>query len=245
MKKITIALLTLICSQPLFSQSWLDVGLKGGYGANLLYNKNFFDDGTFTPKVSFGYMYGGKIGMNINSSHAITIDIGSSVFSQSFAYSLKNPDSTKTDYIRKVGFNSLNFLLMYKKTANSSYIEIGPQFSLVTKASYSDNSPLVQPSSFDVSANLVPSYFSAVVGFGGYLMGTDDFGVSFGVRVAYCFNDIISSTGQLNNFPSVVKYPTYKPSNPVSAMFVLSFDYDLFYIAHSGGNHKRSKILMF
>lgn len=243
MKKLTAVLLVFIYSQSLYSQTWFDIGLKGGYGADFLVNTNFYNDGNFNPKLSYGYMYGGKLGINFNTEHAITLDVSSSAFNQTFNYTLKNINNTTSDNTRSMGFDALNFLLMYKKTTNSSYLEIGPQYSIVTKTRFSDSN--VPNANSDISSNLAKSYFSAVIGFGGHLVGTDNFGISLGLRVSYTFNDIISSTGQQINFPSITTYPSYKPSNPLSAMLILSFDFDLGYMAKSGGNHKRSKFLMF
>ena len=40
MKKLTLIFCSIICFQSVYSQGWLDVGLKGGYGLNFLVNKN-------------------------------------------------------------------------------------------------------------------------------------------------------------------------------------------------------------
>lgn len=240
MKKITLILTIILFSYCAFSQKWLDVGAKGGYGVNLLYNQNYFNDHNFTPELSYGYMFGGKIGFNFNEEHSITVDIGSSGFNQGFDYSILNADSSRNNYSRNIGFSSLNFLLMYRKMKNSSYVEIGPQYSSVMKAkvtdSFSGNS--------DISSYITKSYYSIVLGFGGFVMGTENFGITMGLRLAYTVNDIISKEGQRVNFPSPTTYSTYNPSNPFSALMVMEFNYDLGYLA-SAKCGKKTKFLMF
>lgn len=240
MKKITIAFSIFILSHSLFSQNWLDIGLRGGYGVGFLVNKNFYNDRNFAPKLSFGYMYGGKIGININETHAVTIDVTSSAFDQAYTYSM---DSNKTNYTRDIGFNAINILLMYRKTTNSSYLEIGPQYSMINKTRGSDN--FTQTKNVDISENLVTSYVSGVLGFGGYIMGTENFGLTLGCRIAYSFNDIISEKGQQTYFPSITKYDSYKPSNPLTAMMMIGFDYDVGYFTKTKCKKRKTRFMLF
>ncbi len=239
MRKAAIAFSIFIFSQTLYSQTWFDVGLKGGYGPDFLVNNNFYNDHNFSPKFSFGYLFGGKVGINFNETHALTIDVTSSSFNQSFNYL----DSSKTEYSRSIGFNALNFVLLYRKTTNASYFEIGPQYSMITKTRFSDS--YTQTQNTDVSENLVKSYYSAVMGFGGYLAGTQNFRVTLGLRFSYALNDIISSTGKQMDFPSITKYNSYKTSNPFTAMLLIEMDFDLGYFATSKCKKKKTRFLLF
>ena len=126
---------------------------------------------------------------------------------------------------------------------NSSYFEIGPQYSMITKTRGSDN--FTQTKNADISENLVKSYVSAAIGFGGYIMGTENFGVTLGCRISYSLNDIISSTGQQNNFPSNKKYDTYKSSNPLTAMMMLGFDYDVGYFTKTRCKKRKTRFMLF
>jgi len=243
MKKIIIGFVLFIFSQSLYSQGWLDIGLKGGYGMNFLINSNFYNDRYFSPKFSWGYMVGGKVGINFNETHAVTIDISTSSFDQSFSYSRLNADSSRSDYTRSMGFNALNFLVMYKKTSNASYFEIGPQYSIINKTRGSDN--FTQTKNMDISENLVKAYYSAVMGFGGYLIGTENFSVSLGCRFSYTLNDIISEKGKQINFPALTKYDSYKSSNPLSVLMIVELNYDLGYLATSKCKKKKTRFLLF
>ena len=243
MKKITIASILFIFSHSLYSQSWLEVGLKGGYGLDFLINKNISNDKTHTMKLSYGYTYGGKLGWNFNEAHAITLDVLYSGFSQTYDYYNVNHDSSKTFYNKSFAFNALDFLLMYRHTKNASYFEIGPQISTVKKASITDSNP--NNTSGDISGNLAKTYYSAVIGAGGMLAGTDNFRVILGFRVMYALGDIISPQGQSTNFPTGNTYASYQKSSPLSAMMVLELNYDLGFFAKTNCKKKKTSFLLF
>lgn len=240
MSKYLQTLPLLFFSIAMQAQTWFDAGLKGGYGVNLLYNQNYMNDHSFTPNLSYGYMYGGKLGFNFNEDHSITFDAVLSSFNQGFNYSFLNADSSRSNYTRSMGFNSLDLLLMYRKMKASSYVEIGPQYSTVMKArgndSFSGNS--------DILKYISKTNYAMVLGFGGFVMGTENFGITMGLRITYTLNDIISKEGQAINFPSISTYSSYKPSNPITAMMVMELNYDLGYLTSSKCG-KKTKFLMF
>jgi hypothetical protein len=246
MKKITLSSLLFIFSNTIYAQSWLEVGLKGGGGLDFLINKNISSDVTHTSKFAFGYTCGGKLGWNFNDQHAITLDVLYTGFGKNYEYYTPNPiDSTKKNfYTKSFNFNALDFLLMYRHVKNASYFEIGPMVSSVKKASATDDQ---SGSKFngDISDQLVQKYYSAVIGAGGMLAGTENFRVILGFRVMYTFSDIVSADGQKYNFPSGNKYSTYNPSNPISAMMVMELNYDLGFMAKSNCKKKKRSFLLF
>lgn len=240
MKNTPLTLAFLLFASLSYSQTWFDLGVKGGYGLDLLYNQNFFNGRDFTPLLSYGYMYGGKVGFNFNTEHSITMDVNTSYFNQQFAYSFLNADSSRSNYTRGIGFNSLNFLPMYRKMKSSSYVEVGPQYSTVLKSRGTDS----YLGGSDISPYIIKSYYSVVLGFGGFVMGTENFGITLGFRFSYTFNDLVTKNGQLINFPSTTPYATYNKNNPISALMVMEFNYDLGYLVNSKCG-KKTKFLMF
>lgn len=245
MKKITLILSIFICTQVVYAQGWIEAGIKGGGGVNFLINKNFYSDHNFSPKLSFGYMYGGKIGINFNESHSITIDVTSSVFEQKYNYSILNADSlTRTIYSGSLGFNTIDFLLMYRKASDGGYIEIGPQYSMVSKIIMKSEDPAAQTSASDISANMEKAYYAAAFGFGGYLVGTENFRITIGFRATYGLSDLISSKGKENGFP-ISKYENNKSTNPLTGMMVLEMNYDVGYFARSKCKKRKLRFLLF
>jgi hypothetical protein len=244
MKKITLILSLFITAHLAMAQGgWLEAGLKGGYGVNFLINSNYYSDHSFSPKLSFGYMFGGKIGINFNESHAITVDVTSSAFEQKYNYS-RISDSPRTVYSGGVKFNTLDFLLMYRKASDGGYIEIGPQYSMVSGVKMNDGGMSATPAT-DAASNMVKSYYAAAFGFGGYLVGTENFRVTIGFRATYGLTDIISSVGKQNAFPVGYAYPSYKPTNPLTGMMILELNYDVGYFARSKCKKRKLRFLLF
>lgn len=246
MRKIIVVLATLLLSvNCTYAQGgWFDIGVKGGYGFNFLVNKNFYSDHYFSPKLSGGYMYGGKIGINFNESHALTIDVTSSLFQQKYNYSVLNADSiNRTIYDRSIAFQTLDVLLLYRHASEGGYIEVGPQYSMLSNPKWVDGAPNAPYS--DVSGFLVKSYYAAVFGFGGYLAGTENFRVILGFRASYSLGDLISPLGQQNNFPSPTKYDTYKPCNALTGLLVMELNYDVGYFARSKCKKRKLRFLLF
>ena len=132
---------------------------------------------------------------------------------------------------------------MYRHTKNASYFEIGPQISTIKKAVGSDNA--TNTTNADISGNLVKTYYSAVIGAGGILAGTENFRVILGFRVMYALSDIVSPQGQSNNFPTGNTYSSYQKSNPLSAMMVMELNYDLGFFASSNCKKKKTSFLFF
>lgn len=241
-KLILTSLLTLSLFANSQAQSWIDFGVKGGWGPTLLFNQKIFDNQSVNHKLSYAPTFGAKIGYNFNMEHEITFDVMFSQFKQDFTYSVTD-STTKSDvnYNSTFGYKSTDLLFMYRHNKNGSYFEIGPKLSLI-KSSYNNFdlntfAPMFSPD------QVVPQLTSLAVGFGSYFIGTENFGVTGGLRMSYSFNNIISTNG--NN----VYAPTYLPSSnngvshPLFFQVIFEANYDLAYMAKAKCGRK--KILMF
>lgn len=243
-KNVLVLFFAVLVKLSIAQGGWLEIGAKGGYGFNFLVNKNFYSDHNFSPKLSFGYMFGGKIGINFNETHSITIDVTSSEFEQKYNYSTLNADSlTRTIYERSLGFKTVDFLLMYRKSSDGGYIEIGPQYSMITKTYWTDEATPNQ--TIDIKNNINPYYIAGAFGFGGYLVGTDNFRITIGFRGSYAFTDLISNVGKQTNFPSINAYPNYKPTSPLTGLMVMEMNYDVGYFARSKCKKRKLRFLLF
>lgn len=244
MKKIIVFCVLLVVTNSVFSQGWLDVGLKGGYGLDFLINKNISDDESHEQKFSFGNVFGGKIGWNFNDDHAVNVDIMYSTFGIDYEYFTTSPiDSSKSFYTKKFNYSSLDFLFLYRNVKNTSYVELGPQFSLLKKASFTSDEFSI--SNETAKSNLVDSYFSAVLGVGGFIAGGENFRLTLGLRAIYTLNDIISDIGISNNYPSGNNYDSYVKSNPISFMAILELEFDVAFLATSNCKKSKTSLLFF
>jgi hypothetical protein len=229
------------------SQSWIDLGLKGGWGPTILLNANAFDDKTFEHKISFGSMFGGKFGFNFNDDHEITFDAMFINNSQKYDFFVANADTTvggTTAHKKTVNFSTLSFGLLYRHNKDGRHFEIGPVYNIVKKASVSnDNAENTLNDGTDIKSNLSPNFMSMLFGFGGYFMGTENFGITFGARFTYGLGDLISAEGKNRHFPYYTDYGSYKKTTPFTAMLVAEANLDFAYMAKAKCKNKRKLIL--
>lgn len=246
MRKLFLSLSFLITFSGLVkSQMWLDVGLKGGWGPTILINSNAFDDQNFIHKFSYGHMFGGKLGLNFNDDHEITLDVMGMKYFQKYDYNIA--DSTtggSTQFHKSVSFNVLCIGLLYRHNKDGRHFEVGPVYNIVQKAALKDDNPLNSSQvSSDVKSNLVSGYMSMLFGFGGYFLGTENFGITLGARFIYGFGDLISEKGKSTHFPYEQSYPNYKNTAPFSAMLVAEANLDFAFWAKAKCKNKRKLIL--
>lgn len=243
---LTLAILTTFLSK-VNSQSWIDVGIKGGWGPTILFNANAFDDQLFEHKISFGTMLGGKLGWNFNDDHEVTLDVFGTKNNQTFDFFVPNADTTvggQTSHQKTVTFSTLSFAVLYRHNKDGRHFEFGPVYNIVKKASVKNNNPEnILNDGTDIKANLVSNYMSLLFGFGGYFMGTENFGITLGARFTYGLGDLISDEGKTRHFPYYSDYATYKKTAPFSAMLVMEMNLDFAYMAKAKCKNKRKLIL--
>jgi hypothetical protein len=228
-----------------FGQGWLDIGLKGGFGPTLLMNKNIFNDQKYNHQIGVKGNFGGKIGLNFNSNHQITVDVIMSSFEQKFKYSesIDTASIGETNYESAIRYKALDILVMYRHNEDGRYFEIGPAISNTLSASRSDNKlPGGTDNAFTKDA-VNPLQVGFTVGFGAYFMGTDNFGITSGLRVTYMATDLISNNGINLNYPTGKSYSSYAASHPLLIQIVFEANLDFAYMARA--NCGKRKLLMF
>jgi len=109
------------------SQTWFDLGIKGGVGSGFLLNPNINNDGRFGPTAGFNYFYGGKVGVNFGEYVGITCDVDYGSYSYGFTQA-EVPGKSETEvYKYQIKYNSLNVSPYFRYTKEASYLEIGPR----------------------------------------------------------------------------------------------------------------------
>ena len=84
----------------------------------------------------------------------------------------------------------MSYLLMYRFNKEGRYSEIGSSIETILNCSAEDDNNLAPSIS---NNDLTGSFPCLVAGFGAYFMGTDNFGITTGLRISYGFSDIISN----------------------------------------------------
>lgn len=237
MKKLTILTALLLSAFTMKSQIWFDLGVKGGFTPGLSINSNVFNDKNYTLKFASGYQYGGKIGINFDSEHAIAIE------------GLLSTINTKTT----VGDNdastlSLQYLeipILYRfNKEDGGYTEIGPVISLLQGA---------EREGTDFKSQFVDNNYGLMIGLGQYIGGGNLFGLNLGFRMSYTFNDIVNGDNQTllgnavytpSDLESLGSFE-YKATHNLYAGIVLEFNFNLGYIVKGSGCHKNSRFKLF
>jgi hypothetical protein len=95
MKSLSLSFFALLFSSISFGQQWIDVGLKGSFGANMLYNKTIFDSKEVNILMGYGHSFGARFGYNFSLDHEIAVEGLSSQFKQEFSYVELGPQFSK------------------------------------------------------------------------------------------------------------------------------------------------------
>ncbi|HLN52714.1 MAG TPA: hypothetical protein VK212_03330 [Lentimicrobium sp.] len=237
MKKIfTLATILMIFSQ-VNAQPWFDVGIKAGVGTSFMYDKQIFDDQDLTHKFMPGYTFGGKFGFNFVQAHQVTLDVLKTSYTQKFVYYVEGKELG-----RKIGMEGIDFALMYRYNNRGTYFEVGPQYTITSKVTFSDEGD-VTLGIYKPEEVIDKNYYAIAAGFGGYIFGTDNFGVTMGIRANYTITDIASDNGRSINFPMLVDKEA-DPLRNLGIMFVFEANYDFGYLV-SPSCGKRGKLFVF
>jgi len=235
--RFIIATLLILSSPFAFSQMYIDVAIKGGAGTTWLLNTNVFADEDYVHQVSGGGNFGGKLGFNFTETFQVVAEGMIGVFNQK--YTIKEADG---DWNKRIGMTQfqLPLLLRFNKN-NGSFFEAG--------ASYTNNSVITETNKQgikeDAGYRFSPDYWSAILSFGGYMMGWDNLGLSLSLRFSYSFADVLhggeADQGTYRDYAANFK-ESYVTTTPISAMFVLELNYDLGYLARSPCSGRRAFI---
>lgn len=206
-----------------YAQTWFELGLKGGPAATFLVNRNLFDDTQFNPRITPTYFFGGKIGINFGEHDGIAFHGGLSQVRQDFVneYELSFFDE------RRFSASVIDIGMLYHRTQESGYFEVGPRISLVQNATLADdgNDP------YDITDQVSGAYYGMDLGFGSYVIGNDHLSLMMGLRFSYGISPIMEDEGPVT--PLLVNYEEERSVHVFSAMLCFELNYSLGYLVRS------------
>ncbi|MFN8279133.1 MAG: hypothetical protein U0V49_02515 [Saprospiraceae bacterium] len=219
MKKLLLIALCVAGLQSLQAQkvyAWWDAGVKASYGLTGFLNSKLINDKNYSYHLNSGGAVGAKFGMYFGLNNGITFDFMYSGYKQGFDYDLAN---ATIDH--NVIWKNYDLALLYRHQSNGSYIELGPQMSLVrsVKNEYSNN-----VDNGDVTGSYNKKYYSAIFGVGGYIFGYENFTLMMGLRLGYALTDFVNDSGKTLNFPTpnqAAKTAKDASTNPAFVQLVL------------------------
>lgn len=237
-------LLIFICSVQLSAQKkivWFDAGLKAQGGSSALYNKAVFDsqNDNYELGLTSSYSLGGKFGINFEYT-GLAIDV---LYNNSNSSMSSQIGSSLTAINHK--YNSLDIYPLFRNAQNLGYFEIGPKVSFLQNISRSQGSA----GSEDVINQFNKFNYSAVIGFGANIIGSDEaFTGILGIRMEYGINDFVNGgDGKRLNAPLNVGsiYDTgYKSTHPIFVGLVFEANWGIGYFGRAKCG-ARSKFMMF
>ncbi|PHR43704.1 MAG: hypothetical protein COA32_15735 [Fluviicola sp.] len=214
------------------AQTWFEVGLKGGPATTFLMNKNFLNDTQFNPKLTPTYFYGAKIGINFGEQNGIAIHAGGTKVQQKFINEYPNAPFDE----RKFASNLVEIGVLYHRTSNSGYFEVGPRISLVQSGELIDDGGARQ----DISDELIGTYYGMDLGFGSYVIGGDHLSLMMGLRFSYGITPIDLDERPIA--PIQAQYGDSRSVNVFSAMLCIELNYSLGYLVRSTCGRRTSWI---
>ncbi len=232
---------------PLFAQkgSWLELGLTGTGGANIITNKNSWNDQkTITSNVSLCYGYGLKLALNINQYHEILVNAEMAKKTEKYDITLNANQFHKTLLI-----DAIDVAPLYRfHSAEGAYLELGPQFSFINKVNEQRDG-----NTKDITDKFTENYVSGVFGFGSNFIQANAVTVTMGFRFNYSFTDLLSPNGRnssnvsypINDLGIAKTYSDYAPTKVYAAMLHLELNFDLGYFVRSNCKRQRVSFLTF
>ncbi|MEX1001626.1 MAG: outer membrane beta-barrel protein [Crocinitomicaceae bacterium] len=245
MKKLSLALLIFSLNVvTVKAQVWFDLGIKGGVGSGFLLNKTFNDDGRFNISPGFNYFVGGKVGINFGELVGITCDVDYGSYSYGFLQSeVPNKSNTET-FKYNIAYKAINVAPMFRYTKETSYLELGPQFSFLRGQSIEDAAnPSTAP---DGEIAITNNLTGIIFGFGGHMVGNEKISLMAGLRFNYVFSNLTADDYSDTNFP-FTNYPSISSStktSPINMQLVLELNYSLGYFVRASCG-KRTAFLTF
>lgn len=216
MKKIllfsTMCIIASTCLADDEKKNTLEIHAKGSANSTFLFNSNISDAGgdqDYAAGWSFNYgagvsMYFGKVGFaveglmgNHRAAYAgsfVTKDAGGNVIST-------------TDYSSNINLKIMQIPVFFKlKSDIGGYLEIGPQYNLISEANYHYTTDGYQFDSV-MTGSYAKSYFSAVIGFGFKIpVAKSNFSILAGARLQYAFSDLMGVDALGNEFVNPFVY---------------------------------------
>lgn len=217
--EIFLFVVTLFCAET-FGQS-IQVGAKMSYNSSWLFNSNISDAGPLSADhnyiSSFGYSRGASVGYYLHKNTYYNyliygLDLGVMVTDHTQRYvSQEKVDGVteEVEYMAQLSF--IDLPLLFRITPeHGPYLEVGPQYSILTYATglsgnftnnkdYSDKNTI---------SNYQKSNISAVLGFGVDIGLWEHLAISAGCRIVYGLTDITA--------PQESEIIGYSPTHAIS-----------------------------
>jgi len=221
MKKIALSFILIVSAININAQTKggsFCVGISGMGKNTWLMNKNIFDRPNSEQEVeaSLGTSFGLNMSIYFTQNIGIGMDVLYSTHNQKFNGT--TDIITKTPYNSKIHFSSIDIPLYLRLSTNGgAYFEVGTYFSMITGATYTQESSLsLFNGTKDIKANTSSFNAAPLLGLGIDINLTDNLILSPGLRFSYGLSDVGGVDGQGVELTNTGRYPTYQKTHTLS-----------------------------
>lgn len=231
MKKILLLATLFLTTFSLNSQVWFDIGARGTVGSSFWINTNTYGSSALSPRIGVSWGAGARFGVNFGDGPGIVFE---GLYGQhSAGYKQQMDDGAGGFYElkrkSKMGLAEAN--VMFRWLKNSSYVEIGPSFAFPLNPTDTDELGLYEAPTTYFNKIM----YGATFGVGGLIVGNEKVGLMLGLKVNYNFSDLISDSGQSNDYQMVNPsnnwgFTEYKGTHPLTIQLAVEINYSLGYL---------------
>ena len=192
MKRIILLFVLATTLSTTYAQS-LRLGVEGAFNSTWLFNKTVSDAGDeLDYKSTFGGQFGAIVLYNFKEGVGISSGVLFGSVNQKYTNRIplggnKFGDAFETE--NKIKYIDIPVLFRITSTGGP-YFEIGPQFSLLSKAEYTDKKgPNLPSTTADVKDNTNSLNISGQIGFGFDIKASEKVLINAGLRFGYGLTD--------------------------------------------------------
>ncbi|CAN5439377.1 hypothetical protein BH11BAC2_BH11BAC2_26380 [soil metagenome] len=196
-KRITLTAI-LLASVAITQAQTFRAGIEGAYNSTWLFNKNISDAG---ESIDYKSTFGGQFGVSgvYNFKDVAGISFGLLFSSYNQKYSLKEQfTGDKTEAENKIKIIDIPVLFRYT-SENGPYFEVGPQFGIISKGTFSGDG--VDDRDYE-SDEINSLNVSVQLGFGYDVKLSEKFTLVTGLRFGWGLSDVFKDDDSNNYEPT-------------------------------------------
>ncbi len=202
-----------------FSQVWFDLGVNGSAGTGLLTNPSLYSDSSFNvaPQIQSSVSF--KVGINPTETDAVVIETG--FFNRSYEIDQFDVPGLipNQGYTQNINFSGIHSALLYRRTNESSFFEIGPMYTMNSNQRLNDNANVN-----NVNENFIKkNTFRIAAGIGGVVIGSERVTLVSGFRLIYDLSDLRDESAFGESFP----YQSYNDQSLHRVLKAIDFQLSL------------------
>lgn len=226
MKKILLLTAAVAITGSVFSQSRLEISGKGTYRSTWMFNENLSNLGD-VQDYDLGWAPNYGVGTAFYFSKSIGIEVNGLL--GSFSGRFQGKSDSLGNYTSRVNLSTFDIPLLFKLRTKSggAYLELGPQYTLISKALYSLKSDSMNISNMDVSDQYSKTNLALVFGLGVNIELSSKLDLNTGFRFEYGISDLkgVDAVGQ--SFENFFEYPEYKRTFTAAGGVLLGLTYKI------------------